>query len=155
MKKKLIGRKMKWAILSCCLALFVCSTLYFSGISININDGKIQSLSFISRNSHTGLAEPVFQIAINDRDRAASQFAANSSNQILNTTPKDEQTVALNNTPRVLFDISVQPIFEKNNAVAISLWLTAFLLFLLIPFGIIYRAYRKAKIKKIKGNYKY
>ena len=151
MKKNFVFIRVRQIFIGCCLTFVLCSLFYFSGLVVKVYVGKAPSLlSFIEQNAHTGLDIPATKIAFNDQNKTGTQFANNSQNK--DKQNGGVQTVASASIPRVLFDISVQPILEKNNTVVISLCATVFLLILLLLASSIYKSYKKAKLKKIKGN---
>ena len=153
MKKKFVAGKIRWIVSSCCLIFIICSALYFSGMLASLDLDKINPLiSFISKNSHTGLSDPVSQIAFNNQNESGSRFVNNYQNKDSGSQVESSQIVALNNIPTVLFDISVQPIFEQGNSVVIILWTAIFLFILLVPAFFIYNTYKKAKKRKNKRN---
>ncbi|MCX6720108.1 MAG: hypothetical protein NTV36_03330 [Candidatus Staskawiczbacteria bacterium] len=150
MKKKSIFSKVGKTVAGFFLIFIVCTALYFSGIAAKLYDGKASSLlSFVVQNSHTGLSTPASQLAINDQDKKDSQFASNTQNKTQNVSG---QAVALNGMAPVLFDISAQPVFTRNNMPIILLWISFGVLVLLFLASLAYRAYKKAKLKKIKEN---
>ena len=144
---------MKWVILSCCVLFIVCVIFLASGIAAKLNNEKNYSaLSFLVQNAHTGLiSAPAVQVALNDQSNG-NQYASNSGNPTQNEQNGSRQVAVNTAVPPVLFDVSVQPLFQKNNIFNILLWLAVFVLILLFVENLIYKAYKKTKLKKIKKN---
>lgn len=117
MKEKFISKKIKWVIVGCCLVFIICLILYFSGILSKFNNEKTSSLiSFVAQNAHTGLIEPVSQLAFNDQNKTGNQFASNSQDKIQDKQSEGKQTVATNDIPTALFDVISEPIFGASQS---------------------------------------
>ena len=150
MKRKFIEKKLGLIIIGSCSVFVFCSLLYFSGVIGSVYNGQNSPLlSFVAQSAHTGLNSPSSQVAFNDQNKNGNQFASNSQNTKQN---EGSQVADSGNMPTVLFDISAQPIFSKTNSAMILLWAIAFLLVFFVVASAIYKAYKKARIKKIKGN---
>ncbi len=153
MKRKFIAKKIGWAVIIGCLVFVIGLASYFLGIAAEFDSQKVSSIvGFVAENTHTGLVAPMSQIAFNNQNTTGGQFASNTQNQNQDKQGEGGRTVALNGIPPVLFDISVQPIFGENNTVVLLLWTTFFVLLLLFAASLIYKAYKKAKLEKIKKN---
>jgi hypothetical protein len=125
------------------LSIFIFAGFIFYSSGLFTYNKDIADLVY--NGAHTGLEAPLAgQVALNDRDEADSQFASNPENQI------GGNTLASNNMPRVLFDISAKPVFGQRNYLALILWAAFFSIILFVSADSIYKAYKRAKLKKIK-----
>lgn len=136
--------------LSACFLLFIALyILYLSGIFSKFNNGNFTSLVF--ENAHTGLVKPAMKIAFDDQNRMSDKIAkVETPLESYERKTDSGQKIALDNMPVVLFDISIQPIFEKSNNTVLFLWIIVFVLVLLYSANLIRKIIKKAKINKIK-----
>jgi hypothetical protein len=146
-----MSKKIGLIIFTSCSVFVIFLGLYFSGVSVKFGDGKNSPVvGFIIENSHTGLVPAdMSQVALNDKNANANRFAVNNQNKVQNTQSANKSTVAMNNdNPIVLFDVSVQPMFTKNNTAGILLLSAVFLLILMFAINILNKTRRKSRLKK-------
>jgi len=149
MQNKNIFKKIMWiAGASCALAI-----VYFVLNSAGITQKIAFMSNFIVENSHTGIAgSPGVQVALNDLNKNASQFASDTSNKNSESNQAAEnQAVAAGQLPKVLFDISAQPFFAEMNQTNIFLWFVFAVIVALLMIYFIYRIYKRRKLEKIKS----
>jgi len=123
---------------------------YLLGLSVKL-DNKNGSVivSFVVEHSHTGLINvDMSQVALKDQDKTGSRLAANIQNNAQGNQVAGAPAVAVDNAPVVLFDISIRPIFEKNNTLGTSLLLIGFLIIFMYAINLLYKIRRKSKLKK-------
>lgn len=155
MKNKNVVKKMTWPAIVICSAVIICSSLYFSGIFDSTNFSGV--LSFLVQNSHTGLVgSPGSELAFNDKEKESKEYASNAlPNNVQKEKPVENKEIATNNNPRVLFDISSEPIFGNRSNTSIILLLIFSVVIILAIIYFIYYIYKRKKFQKIKNITKY
>jgi len=142
---KNIGKNIKF-IGRCVLAFIVASAfLYALLILPKLNDENL--IDLVMEGAHTGLSKPAVKIAFEGQNKVSDRIAE-IENPIRESPQKQE--VAKEDSPTVLFDISAQPVFEKNNKTVLILWIVIFASLIIFIFALIRKIIRKARINKIK-----
>lgn len=143
MKNRNIAKKIIWPAIIFCSAIVICVSLYFFGV---LDSQKFSSgISFIMQNSRTGLINsPGAELAFNDKKEDVQKYASNA------LPVKGREIGSNNNNPRILFDISSEPIFKNRSTTDIILLLSLPIVIILVVMYFIYRIYRKRKLQKIK-----
>lgn len=142
---KIIRKNIKF-IGRCVLALIVvASFLYALLILPRLNDENL--IDLVMEGAHTGLLKPATEIAFEGQNKASDRIA-----EIENPTggSQQKQEMAQAESPIVLFDISAQPVFEKNNKAVLILWIIIFASLVIFTVALIRKIIRKIRINKIK-----
>ncbi len=142
---KNIGKTVKF-ISRCFLAFIVAGAFLYTLLVLpKINDENL--IDLVMEGAHTGLSKPVVKIAFEGENKASDRIAKIENPK---GTSVQKQEVAKGDSPIVLFDISAQPVFEKNNKAVLILWILIFASLVVFIIALIRRMVRKAKINKIK-----
>lgn len=147
MKIKLINKKSIGIISKCFLVFVVLCALYLLVILPKLNGENFTGL--VLENAHTGLFKPAMRIAFDDQNNKERLAKIENPTK---TEAQNKEVALESNLPTVLFDVSVQPIFERDNRAFLFLWLSILGTLLLFFAIFIRKTIKKAKIKKIKEN---
>ncbi len=148
------GSKIKiWVTTGFASIFLILMALSFSG-TFDFTKVSSSAIGFLAEGAHTGLDRaPATQMAFDNYAQKDSQFAQNNQqNNIQGAQAESGEALAMGQIPRVLFDISAQPIFQKQNSTGIILILVSLAV---ICFALIYymrKNYIKRKLQRIKKN---
>jgi len=124
---------------------------------LNIDTNQLAYFDdLLTESLHTGLVgSPGAKLALNYENRSGNQLASSPKDaEVQDNGSGENEGIAATNIPKVIFDVSVNPVFEKNNKIVIFFILVFVAVVCFIFLYFLFRVRRKRLIKKIqKINY--
>jgi hypothetical protein len=128
------------------LAFIVCGAFLYALLVLpKFNDKNL--IDLVMDGVHTGLSKPVVRIAFDGENKASEKIAEIENPK--RASPQ-KQEIAEGDSSTVLFDISSQPVFGRNNKIVLILWILIFASFIVFIIGLIRKIVKQTKINKIK-----
>lgn len=142
-------KRVMWAL---CVVVVVLSVLYFTGILQKFASSQnLGDLSYLSQSAGTGLVAPVTRevALVENSERYATNTPQGKNLASQNAAGK---SVAMGNSPVVLFDISTNPAFGKTYNLLTWIWIGSGIISLIILIFLLRGYIKNRRFQKIKEN---